>query len=82
MLLCEIKKENALLQFEFVDYVEEQEHLKVISEREHTEKTAWVLQLHEQGKSQREIAKETTLSLTTVNRYIKKSGAAVNGTTE
>ena len=82
VLLCEVKKENALLQFEFVDYVEEQEHLKVISEREHTEKTAWVLQLHEQGKSQREIAKETTLSLTTVNRYIKKSGAAVNGTTE
>lgn len=72
VLLCEITKENALLQFSFTTYAEEREHLKPITEKEQSEKTAWVLQLHGQGLSQREIAKETSLPLTTVNRYLKK----------
>jgi RecA-family ATPase len=73
VLLCEIKKENALLQFQFIDFAEETEHLKHLSESEKSEKTAWVLELHQHGMSQRQIAEETRLPLSTVNRYIKKS---------
>jgi RecA-family ATPase len=80
VLLCEIKKENALLKFEFTGYVEEKEHLKPVSQHEQSEKTAWVLQLHEEGRSQRQIAKETNLPLTTVNRYLKKGNTNISGT--
>lgn len=78
VLLCEIKKENAFLQFVFIDYVSENEHLKTFSEKEKTERKELVLQLHQQGKSQREISQEVAIPLTTVNRYINNA----NRTTE
>lgn len=73
VLLCEIKKENAFLQFVFMDYTSENDHLKQYSEAEKTERKEWVLQMHQQGKSQREISKEVGIPLTTVNRYINKA---------
>ncbi|HYG16174.1 MAG TPA: AAA family ATPase [Bacteroidia bacterium] len=72
VLLCDIVKENALLQFNFVDYADEGEHLKQITEQERTEQKQLVYMLSKEGKSQRQIAAKTGLSLATVNRYLKK----------
>jgi len=73
VLLCDIVKENALLQFSFADYADEREHLKQITEKEKTEQRQLVYMLSKEGKSQREVATETGLSLATVNRYLKKA---------
>lgn len=68
----EVIKENSFLQFRFAEYGSEFEHLKQPSENDKASLIGKVKELSEQGRSQREIAKELGLSAMSVNRYLKK----------
>ena len=70
--VCEIAKPSNFLRFEFVNFGTEREHLKVPSEKDKNELVETVKELSRQGKSQREIAKELSISAMSVNRYLKK----------
>lgn len=70
-----IEKESNFLQFRFIGYSTEREHLENISlnydiERQVISKK--IRDLAASGSTQREIAEHLGLSLTTVNRYLKK----------
>ncbi|WP_018478137.1 AAA family ATPase [Pontibacter roseus] len=69
--LCQVTKDLNFLQFEFMGMAAEREHL-----REHTEKDRDTIiekakELSQQGKSQRQIATELSISLGAVNKYLK-----------
>ena len=72
VLLCQIVKPSNFLYFDLLQMVSEQEHLRQISNTERKEMIEKAKELSANGKSQREIALETELSLATVNRYLKK----------
>lgn len=68
----EVIKENSFLQFKFLEYGNEFEHLKQPSENDRASLIDKVKELSNQGRSQREIAKELGISLGAVNKYLKK----------
>jgi predicted ATP-dependent serine protease len=69
----EITKANEnFLQFEFIGYSTEQEHLKIVTAKDKENIIAKVKELNTTGMSQRLIAKELQISLGTVNKYLKK----------
>ena len=70
--VCQIYKAHNFLQFEFVDYGSEMEHLKQISKEDRETNVMRVKELSEGGMTQREIAHELSISLGTVNNYLKK----------
>jgi hypothetical protein len=69
--VCQIEKPANFLQFEFLDFGDEREHLKIPSEKDKTQIIERAKELSQQGKSQREIAKELGISLGAVNKYLK-----------
>ncbi len=69
---CQITKSDNFLMFEFLNFGSEREHLKQLTESDRTELTAKVKDLSASGESQRTIAKDLGISLTSVNRYLKK----------
>jgi len=69
--VCQIDKPHNFLQFEFVDYGSELEHLKQISKEDRETNISKVKELSEQGMSQRQIARELSISLGAVNKYLK-----------
>jgi len=70
--VCQIDKPHNFLQFEFVDYGSEMEHLKHISKEDRETNISKAKELAQQGISQRKIAKELGISLGAVNKYLKK----------
>lgn len=69
---CEIiKPTDNFLQFVFKDYGREKDHLKSFTEEERSNLIAQVKDLSK-IMSQREIARDLKISLTTVNRYLNK----------
>lgn len=66
VIVLELKKEETFLGFNYIDCQYESEHLKSISdeakEKEREEQKAQVLQLHQEGKSTREIEEITGIS--------------------
>jgi RecA-family ATPase len=70
--LCQIEKPSNFLQFELLNYGTEREHLKQPSESDRESQVERVKELHQQGKSQRQIASELGISAMTVNRHLKK----------
>jgi RecA-family ATPase len=69
--VCQIIKEHNFLQFEFVNYGMEWEHLKQYTEKDKESVVSKVKELSKQGKSQRVISSEVGISLGAVNKYLK-----------
>lgn len=70
--LCGISKPDNFLQFEFISYTKEREHLKEVTEIDKKQQQQTVLQLHAEGKSYRDIAEIVGISHMKVSRIIKK----------
>ncbi len=70
--LCQIIKEYNFLQFEFMGFSTEEEHLKKLTQQDRDSNILMVKEMIEQGKSQRAIAKELGIAVGTVNKYSKK----------
>ena len=71
VIVCQIDRVNAFLQFVFIGYASEQEHLKARSEKDTAELVNAVMELHGQGLSMRAIADQVESSKSTVQRIIK-----------
>jgi hypothetical protein len=61
VITCQIEKAVNFLQFVFVCYDSERKHLKQLSDKEAENLDSQIIELHNQGKSHREIAKELGL---------------------
>jgi RecA-family ATPase len=73
--VCEIVKPYNFLHFEFVDYATEKAHLRVLSEKDKELRKEEAAELKEQGKSNREIARQLGVSEGSVRYWFKKAGA-------
>lgn len=71
VIVADISKENGFLKFNHIGYAKEREHLKEVSEKDESEVDNRVLELHRQGRTQREIGREVGLSVGKVNKIIK-----------
>lgn len=71
VIVCQINKPYNFLAFEFIDFGAEREHLKQITEKDRESLIEQVKELSEKGHSQRSISKELSISLGTVNKYLK-----------
>ena len=72
IIVCQINKPTNFLQFEFLQFGSENEHLKQFSKKDKAKIIADVKELSKNGKTQREIVKELGISLGSVNKYLKK----------
>jgi len=71
VIICQIIKPHNFLHFEFIGYSVEKRHLKKKSDKDMDQRLERIGELHSQGWSQREIAKELYVALGTVNKYVK-----------
>lgn len=71
VIVCQIQKPENFLEFEFVNHGSELEHLKQISKEDRETNVLRVKELSQQGMTQRNIAKELSISLGAVNKYLK-----------
>lgn len=70
VIVCSIEKENAFLQFVQKDFATEREHLKEQTAADKEQLVATIKELSSEGKSIREIAEETGVSKSTVQRIL------------
>jgi RecA-family ATPase len=70
VILCEINKPNSFLQFEFIGFGSEYEHLKQLTDNDKEVFKQKVIALHKQGRSLRDIAKELGTYAMRVSRVI------------
>jgi hypothetical protein len=70
--VCEISKPSNFLQFEFVNYGTEREHLRTPSDKDKNELETNAKQLKAEGKSIRDIAGILNISKSQADRLIKK----------
>ena len=70
--VCEIVKPSNFLQFEFINFGTEREHLCVPSEKDKAELLSQIKQLRESGKTIRDIAQTLNVSKSQVDRLLKK----------
>ena len=73
VILYEIEKVDAFLQFVHRGYSTEKEHLKKLGDNESSQRDCLILQLSRSGKSVREIASEVNCGKSTVSRIIQRS---------
>ena len=73
VIVYEIDKVDAFLQFVFRGYSTEKEHLKKLGENESSQRDCLILQLSQSGKSEREIASQVNCGKSTVSRIIQRS---------
>lgn len=73
VIVYEIDKVDAFLQFVFRGYSTEKEHLKKLGENESNQRDCLILQLSQSGKSVREIASQVNCGKSTVSRIIQRS---------
>lgn len=62
---------DGFVHFNHIGYAHEREHLKEVTEKEVADLDNQILELHNQGKTQREIGKEVGVSVGKVNKVIK-----------
>lgn len=72
VIVCEICKPGNFLQFRFIGYGSESEHLRSIGDDERTALIEQTKYLNSKGKSQRKIAEELGIAIGTVNKYLKR----------
>lgn len=73
VIVYEIDKVDAFLQFVFRGYSTEKEHLKQLGDNESSQRDCQILQLSQSGKSVREIASQVNCGKSTVSRIIQRS---------
>lgn len=71
VIVCQVQKPSNFLQFEFVGFGTEREHLKELTEKDRETNISKAKELSQQGKSQRTIAAELGISVGAVNKYLK-----------
>jgi hypothetical protein len=71
VITCQIVKYTNFVEFEFIGYSSEREHLKEVTEKDREGMIDQVKELHKSGKSQRVISTELGIALGTVNKYLK-----------
>jgi len=71
--VCQIDKPFNFLQFEFLNYGTEQEHLKQHTEKDKEKRTSEVLELKKQGLTNIEIARRFGVSEGSIRKWIKKA---------
>ena len=76
VILYEIEKVDAFLQFVYRGYSTEKEHLKKLGDNELSQRDCMILQLSQSGKSVREIASQVNCGKSTVSRIIQRSKEA------
>ena len=76
VIVYEIDKVDAFLQFVFRGYSTEKEHLKKLGDNESSQRDCQILQLSQSGKSVREIASQVNCGKSTVSRIIQRSKEA------
>lgn len=72
VIVCCIEQVGAFLQFTEIGFATEKEHLKELNKDEETALLENVITLQNEGKTQRAIAAELGISLSKVNRLLKK----------
>lgn len=72
VILCHIEKISSFLQFSFVDFGNEYEHLKTVEIFAKDDRNNLILQLHNQGRSNVEIANELGIVEGTVRYVLNK----------
>ena len=70
--VCEITKPNNFVQFEFVALDCESAHLRPLEDSDREHLIAQAKEMSNQGRSQRDIAKELGIGLGTVHKYINQ----------
>lgn len=70
VVTCQVNKASNFLQFEFIAFTREREHLKAQSDQDREAIIEKVKDLAQKGHSQREIAKDLNISLGAVNKYV------------
>lgn len=70
IMVHHITKRCSYLFLEFMVFGSEREHLKQITEKERNEMILKVKELEAQGKSQRDISREMSIAVSTVNKYL------------
>jgi len=75
--LCQIAKPFNFLQFEFLDFQTEREHLKEVSEKDKGQRMAEALELHKQGHSKTAIAQRFGVSEGAVRKWLLKMAEPV-----
>ena len=78
VIIYEIEKVDAFLQFVHRGYSTEKEHLKKLGDNESSQRDCLILQLSQSGKSVREIASQVNCGKSTVNRIIQRSKESKN----
>ena len=73
VIIYEIEKMDAFLQFVFRVYSTEKEHLKKLGDNESSQRDCQILQLSRSGKSVREIASQVNCGKSTVSRIIQRN---------
>ncbi len=73
--VCQITKPDNFLQFEFLKFGTEREHLKQQSDKDKETLKTSVIELNQQGKSLREIGAELGISHMKVKRILKECNA-------
>lgn len=71
VMLCQISKPKNFLQFEFIDFAKERDHLRVQAENDRNTIIQKAKELKASGLTQREISMELKISLGAVNNYLK-----------
>lgn len=71
--VCYIEKPHNFLQFDFINFSSEGEHLKEITEKDKAQKVVEVMELKEQGVPNMEIARRYGVSEGAVRKWIKKA---------
>lgn len=71
VIVCEISKPSNFVQFEFVDYGDEQDYLQTLDKKDKENLIQEAKQLKEEGKSLREIGRILGTSKTNVERWVK-----------
>jgi archaellum biogenesis ATPase FlaH len=69
--VCQISKPENFLQFEFINYGAEWEHLKQFTEKDRDSLIEKAKELSQKGFSQRKISSQLNISLGAVNKYLK-----------
>ena len=70
--VCEISKPSNFLQFEFINYGTEKEHLRPLNDKDREQRKQDAAELREQGKSNREIARQLGVSEGAIRKWFKK----------
>ena len=73
VIIYEIEKVDAFLQFVHRGYSTEKEHLKKLGENESSQRDCLILQLSQSGRSVREIASQVNCGKSTVSRIIQRN---------